>query len=348
MQEAGKVMLHRALVRAEERQTLAWAEDNSERSYLRRNMLAGRLIAPLPHMYAIAEEWRKLGIEQRITVILRSVALKNPRCTLCSLSAAWMLGLTDDVSLQRKVHVLVPRGVSMRSGGDAVQRHESIGDSHGCVEIDGVHVPSVERVLLDCARDLRFCDSLPIWEMAYRRDLTSPGRMQEYLESFSGPYKGIRAARLVWRYANGHCENGGESKAHAVILQLGFVDPEIQVPFVNPLTHREIRPDFLWRVKKGLLIAGELDGMRKYKDEAMRNGRDVEEVLVREKDRETALNSLGVLVVRFHMGDVRHPQELRRKLSLIGVPRVFGAELKRRERLEKLGNEDYYGRSMLF
>ena len=320
---------HPALVRARDRHRLAWSDDATEQHYLARCRRGGLLVSPIRHAFALPDEWRELSDAERTNRIIFTVADMHPEYVFSSTTAAYLLGLDDSYALQRRVHVARSRGAAVsKPDHGLVHVHTVLDPARDLADLreaQGCRVLHPERVLLDCARDLRFSESLPIWDAAFREGLVEPGSMKAFMDRCSELQRrtpGIRLARLLLKYASGRSENGGESRARAAMLELGFAAPEVQRTFRDPSTRREIRPDFLWRVAPGRTIAGELDGMRKYKDESMRGGRDVEDVLIREKDRETALNMLGILVVRFGMSDVFDRVALQNKLAAIGVPHV--------------------------
>lgn len=213
--------------------------------------------------------------------------------------------------------------------GDGAAKTMSI---EGSFVFRGVRVVCVEQVLLDCARDAPFPEAMSIWDAALRLGATDKRRIAAYCDAHRLA-SGIRAARMLLRFSTPLAENGGESRARATMLMLGFAEPQVQVSFRSPATRGEIRPDFVWRINSCRTIAGEFDGMCKYTDESMRGGRSIEGVIRDEKDRETALNSLGMTVVRFNAQDVRDMYALEHKLDSVGVPRVYGKELTLRNQM---------------
>lgn len=66
-------------------------------------------------------------------------------------------------------------------------------------------------------------------------------------------------------HADGRSENGGESVVRAIILELGFAEPDLQVEIEDPLnpgTYKRV--DYYWLLEDGRAIVGELDGFEKY------------------------------------------------------------------------------------
>ncbi|WP_165496221.1 hypothetical protein [Alloscardovia theropitheci] len=156
-------------------------------------------------------------------------------------------------------------------------------------------------------------------------------------------------------------ENGGESFCRGRIIRAGFVTPTLQKEIENPLfaLHRHssptlqstriIRPDYVWtinhpkksssttRTRQFQHIAAELDGKGKYFDRSVlaSSHTDTAAVIMREKDRETALSLKNFKLVRFQFSEAYELQgdALIEKLRLAGVPIVNRWEARRRERL---------------
>ena len=128
--------------------------------------------------------------------------------------------------------------------------------------------------------------------------------------------------RKLLEYADPASENGGESYCRAVIIELGFEPPQLQVEFRDPdAPANVIRVDFLWRTPDGGMVVLEFDGMRKYVDPSMTNGRDVQRVVLDERRREESLRKVGVTVIlRTDYREVRQGSGLFAKLSRAGVP----------------------------
>ncbi|XKH57283.1 hypothetical protein LG293_03840 [Citricoccus nitrophenolicus] len=110
----------------------------------------------------------------------------------------------------------------------------------------------------------------------------------------------------------------GESWSRVAIDRLGFEPPELQ---------HQVRAgdgrllgilDFWW---KGLRLAGEFDGKRKYAGSNSYSGRDVHPVLLEEKLRSERIQEEGVRFVRRMWDDLTSPRRLEAKLLRAGVPR---------------------------
>ncbi|MDD6461198.1 MAG: hypothetical protein PUF51_01785 [Bifidobacteriaceae bacterium] len=299
------------------------------------------LTEPLLRRFTVAQTWSALPEPERLRMILTSVALDHPAWALCSISAAYLMGFTDSYWYHSQVHMAVPHNARGTYTPKYVAKH-TIPDEAPTPQVCGIRMVTPERVLLECAQDLPFEESLPIWDNALRRQATTPQRIAHCVECYSN-HVGVCASRLLLRYANPASESGGESAARAAILKLGFQEPQLQRVFRNPNDGKKLRTDFFWNLDFGRKIAGEFDGMRKYKDEAILQGRNAEDVIIAEKDRETALNALGVMVVRFGWDAVHEPGILEQQLARMGVPKVGERELLERQKLAQLRGRMLHG-----
>jgi hypothetical protein len=188
------------------------------------------------------------------------------------------------------------------------------------LRLRGVRVCSIERTLFDCARTLPLEESLGICDQAVRKRWVSSPRLADFLDEHRG-FRGVESARLAFSLIDPLSENGGESKARALMYELGFALPQLQVAFNDPVTHRRYRADFMWTLPNGIQIVGEFDGRQKYVDEGMRNGLTVEQVLEKEKARESRLSIYDVRLLRFGYAELMNPAYFKKLLTEFGVPR---------------------------
>ncbi len=132
--------------------------------------------------------------------------------------------------------------------------------------------------------------------------------------------RGYRRAQVIASYADGLSENGGESRFRAFFIAYGFLVPELQVEFRDPLNPNQVfRVDYFWRLEDGACVIGELDGKGKY---TLQDGGDRESVdpFVAERQRESHLTMLGHKVLRFTFDELKNPGKLAEKMRLAGIP----------------------------
>ena len=320
---------------AEEQGLCAWSCCPAEHQLLRRSVQRGQALMPAPDLYISRATWDRCSYAQRIAYILRSVSVRHPQLTLCGPSAAAIHGFTDSFRLQQYVHVIARGGTRTQTRQGFVFHYAPTAET---TVIHGIRVTSALQTMFDCARALDFTNAMIICCAGLRQldEGSGDGRekeggrggkeKKEDVSRFFAQHRGfvgISRAKYVIERANALCENGGEAAALAAVMMLGFQVPRMQVEFNSPMRPgRLIRTDFLWIREDGSMVAGELDGRRKYVERAMTRGGDAIDVVLAEKDRETELNMLGIAVVRFSIADVRNRASLLAKLERMHIPRT--------------------------
>lgn len=175
----------------------------------------------------------------------------------------------------------------------------------------------MERTLIDCALAYPFAQALPMFDSALRSGLTTREAVTaecDALNRDTGPV--LRALH----YADARSENGGESECRGIIIDAGFAMPELQVEFQVPDGIRRV--DFLWRLFDGRMVVLEFDGMLKYVDPSMTDGRGIKQVVADERNREEALKDAGVTaIIRTDYDEVKAVTPLVSKLAAAGIPR---------------------------
>jgi len=131
----------------------------------------------------------------------------------------------------------------------------------------------------------------------------------------------MRVPAALWRaidFSTSLSGSIGESDARAVMYQLGYPRPQLQVRFSD--AEGDIFPDFYFAEDDA---AVEFDGKAKYTRDEYTKG-DPAEVVWREKKREDRLRRQVRTVVRILFEDVRSPLLLQRKLADAGIRRNGG------------------------
>lgn len=182
----------------------------------------------------------------------------------------------------------------------------------------GITVTTIERTLIDCALMYSLQDVLPMFDSALRKEATTKEAILQECDSLRRDVGGVLRAL---HYADARSENGGESECRAVIIEAGFMVPELQVEFnIDGIIKRA---DFVWRLPDGRVIVLEFDGMQKYADPDMTDHRSIKQVVVDERNREDMLKSAGVTdIIRTDYAEVTARTPLIAKLTSAGVPRV--------------------------
>lgn len=294
------------------------AESPRQARMLSRRYKAGDLMRVYPGMYMRPEYWNGLTPTERVCHLVRSLAYKHPEWVFAGECAACVHGLEVPwVAMRNMVYVIGPFAPSA-SDCDQLQRIHAYGVQPHCV--DGIKVTRLARTVIDCACAMDPYGAVAVLDSAIRKGLTK----QELYMACNRLHTDCAAVFRLLPHADQRSENGGESYARAVMtMRLGFAKPQQQVVFVDPLDGCTYRVDYCWRLADGTIIVAELDGMEKYTNPSMANGRSARAVVNEEKKREDGLRRAGVsVIVRFTFDDALHAERLERKLVEAGVPKA--------------------------
>lgn len=94
----------------------------------------------------------------------------------------------------------------------------------------GIAVTTIERTLIDCALTYSLQDVLSMFDSALRLELTIKDAILQECDSLRRDAGRVLRA-LHYDYADARSENGGEFECRAVIIEAGFMVPELQVEF---------------------------------------------------------------------------------------------------------------------
>ena len=249
--------------------------------------------------------------------IARALTIIHPNWVFAELTAACAYELDHAYSLHDPGTIYIASTYSQSS--HQYKRLKRIYMSSVDVTyMSNIPVTDIRRTLIDCALHRSFAEALPLFDSALRKGITSPS-VREYAQRLG--YDTMQIDRLC-TYADPLSENGGESFARATIIELGFIVPRLQRPFMNPSNpNAPLRADFTWELPGGILIVAEFDGMGKYVvDDDKR--KTIQARVHAEREREQQLQAQGVTrITRFEFEDLRYPERLERKLLQAGVPK---------------------------
>lgn len=185
-----------------------------------------------------------------------------------------------------------------------------------CV-VGGVRVTTPACTAAVCANSMPFMPAMEVMCWALRNGTSST----EIIACATREGLMNANARNVFRFATPFAENGGEARALAAMILCGFAPPAQQVEFVDPQTGKRYRVDFLWRTRDGRIVVVELDGLVKYRDPQMMDGRTLGGVIDDERERSDGLKRAGVdVIVRIRMDDLYVLEGLKQRLARVGVP----------------------------
>lgn len=299
----------------------------SEWVSLRRRVESGELSEPFPGLFARSGFMKRLSSRALCYQTLRALSELHPDWVFCRFSAALLYGLQVSYAQFDKIHRCVEPGKSVRFGGRAIACHTSRLAAEGSpvlTTVQGVHVTNIEQTVLDCLCNSDFRQGLAIADSALHLGLTSREALDRHFTEFGRGRRGIAQARQTLAHADPGSENGGESFVRAVIIELGFVAPLLQVLVDDPMEpNNPKRVDMAWTLEDGRLVILEVDGKVKYAQKA--HGQDktaweMAETFSRERLRESHLNLTGATVLRCSIDDARHADRFCEMLVKAGVP----------------------------
>lgn len=264
-----------------------------------------------PGVYVPREEWAVLAPWECYRLRVEAVARTWSSPVFCLESASAPVGLPI-FGEPRYIHLLSSDSRSWREGDVIVHGTR---DAREIVVADGLSVTSLRETAVDLCRVLPPALALGVADRALRTlrridetlDVRQWGRAQSNR-------RGLRQLDWVQDHANPLAESVGESASRAVILWLGYNEPELQKVF--HYEGAEDRTDFYWRRQRAV---GESDGYGKYdaSDPAA-----MKAFFVQEKKREDRLRRYENRFIRWDWADTMQWRPLDQKLAIGGLERV--------------------------
>lgn len=175
---------------------------------------------------------------------------------------------------------------------------------------EGYRTEPVGLAVVDTVSRLPFTDAVVVLDAVKARGDIDVGPWLRYLRTKRQRRRWERA----WSFADARAESALESESRALLHELGLPAPTLQ-----RVVHTRIgtfRLDMCWEDEG---VAGEVDGRSKYFDQQYTGGQDAHEIHYAEKQRREAVEEDGWQVVRWGKEQVRHPEQLLRRLGRHGV-----------------------------
>lgn len=296
---------------------------------LRRQLIIQRdlgiLGEPYPNHFARLPYLANLSLRGKMYHLLRTISYLHPSWTFCFFSAAAIHGLQVPYALLDTVHVGVIEQQNRHIAASYVKRH--LIEPCECKVVDGMCVTGILPTVFDCLRLSAFSQALPIVDSALHRNLTSKSDLERFLHEHGDHKRGVQRVGRALRFADGRSANGGESTVRAIMIEQGFLLPELQVEIPDPLNPTASKMvDFYWKLPDGRTVILELDGFKKY--HVASDGRplsleETQRVLADERRRESHINLTGATVLRISYEEAINPAYLSSMLMAAGVPRVL-------------------------
>lgn len=294
----------------------------SERIALLRRAKQGSVVIPYPGIFARRDVWEALNPIDRHVWMARSLHALHPDWVFAAYTAAAVYGLDISYTLLDRINIAVaPSGYTSESEH---LRRVIVPQDEGRVRVvDGIPVTRLLQTLLDCACMAPFPEGLALVDSALRDCGLFDQSVLHFFDIEGRRRRGIAKARFIMEHMSGKSENGGESKARGVIIEEGFMVPELQVELADLVEPwRTFRVDMLWRLDENTAVAGELDGLEKTENPDMLGGETANEAMRAEREREAHLTARGIRVMRFTPEMVNDRKAFVNLLEAYGIPRV--------------------------
>ncbi len=215
-------------------------------------------------------------------------------------TAARLHGLALHRGREDEVILTMPSGHRSHRNFDGIHLHRATLPGGHVSSVEGIPVTSVARTLVDLGRIRPFGPALIPLDHALHQHLVSRDQLAGVVLDCRR-WPGIRRASDVVEFGDAAAESPLESLGRLCLHQYGVPPPTLQHSIVLPDGQRS-RADFWWQ---HAAVVGEADGLGKYTDAA---------VLRAEKLRQEALESMGLIVVRFTWADIAlRPAETARR-----------------------------------
>lgn len=284
-----------------------------ERDYIRAAK-RGKLVRIRRGAYAEASHWASLAPREQHVLRMRAVAAassQQPAFRGYSAGAVWGMPILDDWPAD--VHVCgVPAAGGRSSPG--VRRQQLV--SPHVEERDGLLVTSVADAALDVALQSEFAPAVATLDWAlWRKNAfrVTAAEIRQRLDDRALRYH-RRHAETALALATDLSDSFGESMTRAVIHQLGYPAPELQVRFSDRQGNMDV--DYFWRAQRKV---GEFDGAAKYMRAEYLNNLTPGEIVWREKKREDRLRKQCDGLLRIIWSEARNPRLLDTQLRDFGL-----------------------------
>lgn len=277
------------------------------------------LAEPIPGLFTRPAHWGALSPCDRALHLMRSCAGRHPGWTFTGAAGLLAHGVEVPYALVFPLQVAVARGSIPQAGPHLRFRRASFAESEPA---SGCRVAPFWACAADCLRVAPFSLGLAVADAVLRHTGMPAHELGRLLQGTGAHRPGIRRAMLIASHVDARAENGGESYARGLMIEEGFLIPDLQVELVDPVDpSRCFRVDQFWLLPSGGRIIGELDGKEKYRSVELLQGRTTTEVFLEERQRESRLTLLGYPVLRYTYDDLLVPARLIRLLEAAGIPR---------------------------
>lgn len=207
------------------------------------------------------------------------------------------------------VHLVRPGRGGFRCAGDRT-RHAGMIAPEWLTTVDGVHVTTVARTVVDVARSQPAKVAVAIMDNALFRGLCAPDDIRRAMTSIRR-HRGAPQARAACALVDGRAESPTETTVRLAARRTSLPSMELQFDVYDETGRFVGRPDGGFP-ERG--VAWEYDGRGKYGD-LLAPGRTPADAFLAEKRRERLLLELGWTVVRIDQEDLVDLRQVLDRLS---------------------------------
>lgn len=291
---------------------------------------ASSLIKVRRGAFVRSAEWNELYCEGRLRTRAHAVSRRAecPTATCSHTTAAAMHQLAVYRGRSDRIDIIVPGRHSRQNSKDVVRHHHQLKDDD-VVLIDGLRVTSLDRTVYDVIRTSTLEAAVVCFDAALRQvawndadntyDAEAAERFRKKVTDrirANAGARGIRQARFVAEFADGRAQLPGESISRLWMWQLGLPAPQLQYRVDFPDGTYALL-DFAW---PELGRWAEFDGEIKYTDPEILAGREPDEILAAQHQRERSVRRVtGWRVDRWGFDEMATLDEFAQHLRSIGL-----------------------------
>jgi hypothetical protein len=287
----------------------------------------GRMLRIQRNRYVLAEQFDDLWPEARhlVEIAAADAERKDGTSVFSYQSAAVLWGLPLARHVPDAVHVSLPADGRLVSRA-ALRRHADRLEPSEITNPFDVPCTTLARTLWDVCRVLPPSSGVAAADAALRIVASTSGGDPEAVERWRQSVldigrrkrgsRGAARAGTVIAFANGLAESTGESIARWMLAEIGFARFRLQVPVRGP-AGSDYRVDIELEDENVLV---EFDGAVKYRDDELRAGRHLDDILLLEKQREDWIRGVTQKrLVRIGWTDLDTPQVLAARMAAFRI-----------------------------
>ena len=252
---------------------------------LKRAAGRGELVRLRSGAYVSSAVWEAIKPDERIRLEVAAAAdVHRGEFVASHRSAAALWGIPRVRRHDGLVHQRVTLSTGSRTEA-GIRKHAVAKPDLHLDAVDGITVTSIARTVVDLAATEPFGAAVAAADWALRSHVTKQ-QLATTLDEWD-PVRGRTRVQRVIDFADGAAQSPGESVSRVQIAEAGLSTPVLQGRFDDHLGLIGF-VDFYW---PDFNLIGEFDGVVKYMDEEILDGKAGWEALVQEKVREDRLRA---------------------------------------------------------